>query len=451
MGVINRYTGWNIGVGIVGSRAVTTAAADYAAAATTISYTGGLMANEAFLGGAGGAMQPAAVSTGLKTGLKGLIGKVAIKLGLSTATSASGAAAGGAAAGAVIGNIPGAIIGFLGGLIGGEAISKLFSKLKVWWTKNKDNIAPTVAFLGLVGMVFGGGPLRIISTGIALTFGGIALASGGMRAIGAGIAGTWFILRKLLGSIVVEIGLATIIILVSIPPLVALIMFIINSGAYMVPPAPVGSAIIHIPSGGNLTKCNPSETGEDITHKLASSIRSGSVKYLPNSLGSRQDGICMTPTMIILHTSGGYDNDDGNVRTFETLVQRNVSCQLATDTDDTIFMLSFFEKQVEFAWCADNLNAGGISTEMAGECQKSCAPISKCSPNMSLTYTPNGPHPCTPLEDLSFDAVCKIMKQYKIPWSQVFQHEASSGTHTDPIGNEWVDKFILRLKSNCSI
>jgi len=233
------------------------------------------------------------------------------------------------------------------------------------------------------------------------------------------------------------------------PIIVYFILFIINSGAYIVPPSPAGFG--GFPPGGNLTKCNPDETGAEITEQLAASMESGSVRFLPDSLGSRMNGLCMTPTMIVLHTSGGYDNDDGNSRTYETLVSSDLSCQMATDTNDTILMLSFFEKQVEYPWCANNLDAGGVSIEMAGECQAGCAQIAKCSPNTSLTYTPTGPHPCPNLENLAFSAICKVMQKYKIPWSQVFQHEASNGTHDDPIGDEWVDKFILRLKNNCQI
>ena len=115
-------------------------------------------------------------------------------------------------------------------------------------------------------------------------------------------------------------------------------------------------------------------------------------------------------------------------------------------------MLSFFETQVEYSWCANDLNNGGVSIEMAGECQGGgCAPVSKCSPGTDLTYTPDGPHPCPPLEDLAFSAICKVMQEYKIPWTQVFQHEASNGSHTDPVGDEWVDKFIIRLKDNCVV
>ncbi len=240
--------------------------------------------------------------------------------------------------------------------------------------------------------------------------------------------------------------------LIAVIFMVAVILFIINSGAYVVPRQSLGS-ITTIPPGGNLTVCDPLETGADITQQIASSIQAGWVYLLPTASGSRQEGLCMTPTMIILHTSGGYDNDAGNSATYSTLVTNNVSCQMATDTDDTILMLNFFENQVENAWCADDLNAGGVSIEIAGEYRAgSVTPTDfTCAPNPDLIFTPNGPHPCEPEEDLAFDAICTVMQRYQIPWTQIFQHEASNGTHTDPVGDEWVEQFIERIRDNCQI
>jgi hypothetical protein len=330
-------------------------------------------------------------------------------------------------------------------LVAGWILGKIIEKID--WTKVKKFFKEVLGPLLLVGggMMFGAPVLGLAAGGLAF-----GLARGATLAgIGTGI---WGFFARIGSAFVITIATPIIIALIVIPPLVAFIMLVINNSAYMIPPIPVGGSIIHIPPGGNLTTCDPNTTGEDITDRLAGSMQSGSVYLLPDSLTSRQEGICMDPTMIILHTSGGFDNDDGNTRTYETLVQNDLSCQIATDTNETILMLSFFERQVEYSWCANDLNNGGVSIEMAGECQGSgCAPVSKCSPGTDLTYTPNGPHPCAPLEDLAFSAICKVMQEYKIPWTQVFQHEASNGSHTDPIGDEWVDKFIIRLKDNCVV
>lgn len=358
--------------------------------------------------------------------VKGFLGRAAAKLG---------AAAAGAPAGP-----PGIIAG---------ALASFAPDLLSWSKRNASKVAIGIgAFLFGAGFVFQS-PI-LMAGGGAVGFGGLVGGAGGVGPAlskAGGFASS--AITGITSLAVASIATPLIVALISIPVLVAIILFIINSGAYVVPPGP--ATFGGVPPGGNLTKCNPNETGAEITEQLATSIDSGSVRFLPDYLGSRREGLCMTPTMIVLHTSGGYDNDQGNSATYGTLVSRDRSCQLATDTNDTIFMLSFFEKQVESAWCSDDLNAGGVGIEMAGECQGGCAPVAKCSPNTSLTYQPNGPHPCPDLEDLSFDAICKTMRYYKIPWSQVFQHEASNGSHTDPLGDEWVDKFILRLKNSCQV
>lgn len=369
--------------------------------------------------------------------------QVAVKAGATATVSATLAALGASAPVPVL-NVILAAFGYL--------VGEIWSKFKVWWSKNKENIAPFLAVgAGLSLARFGIGPAILGGAGTFLMFGGTAsaLLFGPLR--------FFAILGRNIG---ITIATPVIVTLLIIPPLVAFIMLVINNSAYVVPPSLNSLSktmdLITIPPGGNLKKCDPNETGEDITEQLASSITAAGVYLLPDWIPSRRQGICMTPTMIILHTSGGYDNDNGNSATYETIVaaantEYPTSAHLATDTDNTIFMLSFFENEVEFGWHANNLNEGGIGIEMAGEYQGSHGPHSKCSPEGSLTYTPNGPHPCPPLEDLAFDAVCKVMQKYSIPWSQVYQHEQSSGTHIDPVGDAWSDKFILRIRDNCPI
>ena len=362
----------------------------------------------------------AASATGTKVAASGIFARIGAFLG---------------SAGPIVGTLIGAAVGWL--------VGKVIEKIP--WKKVLPVLAGIAGFFlfgPLIGLGLGLGTAALIGAGSGIGVGAT------LAGIGTGVVGFFGALGS---AMVISIGTPILVTLLVFPVVVALILFIINSGAYVVPPGVIGTSIIHIPPGGNLTKCDPEKTGTDITEQLASSIRNGSVYLLPNSLGSRKDGICMDPTMIILHTSSGYDNDDGNIRTYETLVARNVSCQLATDTNDTILMLNFFEKQVEFAWCADNLNAGGVSIEMAGEPDPGFGPFSKCAPTGNQTFTPNGPHPCLDEEDLAFDAICKTMQQYKIPWTQIFQHEASNGTHVDPNGDEWVDKFITRFKNNCPV
>ena len=247
--------------------------------------------------------------------------------------------------------------------------------------------------------------------------------------------------------------------------LVLVILFIINSGAYVVPPGQdltIYGSPSEIPEGGTLSSC-ANYPDIDITSSLAARISGGSVRLLPDDNGARLYGTCFIPQMIILHSSAGYDNNQGNDRTYETLVNRDVACQLATDTDDTILMQPFYESVVEVAWCANSWNDRGISIELAGECADGKNPCrrnySECQVgDDSYPYTFEAPgstatHPCPNLSDLAYNALCEVMQQYNIPWCQVYTHDdVPDATHKDVVGKGWVNNyFIPRLRDNCNV
>lgn len=158
------------------------------------------------------------------------LGKAAGKLigQLTGKAAGAGLAAAGAGTGAAATawTGPGALIGAAVGAI----IGKLVEKIGPWLKKNKDNLV----ILG--GLMIGGG---LLAGAPLLVFLGapLVLAGLGLGAIGTSIgAAAGLAIATLTGGFLSVIGLPVIITLVSIPILVVIILFIINSGAYLVPP-----------------------------------------------------------------------------------------------------------------------------------------------------------------------------------------------------------------------
>ncbi len=234
---------------------------------------------------------------------------------------------------------------------------------------------------------------------------------------------------------------------------VAFILFIINSGAYMVPPGEVserGTSTLP-PSGGIVVACPPESS--QITSTLASRIGMGAISnLLPIGTGPRGNGLCIIPTMIVMHWSAGYDNAQGNSATFSTLQSRDLACQVATDTNDVYLMQPFYENSVEYPWCANSWNIYSINNEMAGGCAGSCNfALSECDPRNSLAFDSEPPHPCMPETDRAIEATCVLMEQYNIPWCQIYGHYQvpDSGGKIDP-GEEFLqDYFIPRIRQEC--
>lgn len=145
-------------------------------------------------------------------------------------------------------------------------------------------------------------------------------------------------------------------------------------------------------------------------------------------------------------SAGANDNPSGNEETYNTLVNRSVTavnegkpenavaCQLGVDTNDVEFWQPFYEKQVEMAWCANSFNSFAISNEMAG-----------------TQFTDSPPPPNLDELELTYDATCKIMKQYGIPWCRIYGHfeVPDSGGKTDPGKDFLYNVFIPEIKKRC--
>lgn len=207
------------------------------------------------------------------------------------------------------------------------------------------------------------------------------------------------------------------------------------------------------------------EGGQEITAQLAAQMQDGHEQLLPNTVTARSDAgrMCITPTMIIIHWSGGWDNDQGNDATYGTLIQRNLACQLASDTNDIIIMQPFYETQVELPWCAGTWNVYSINNELAGGYVPSPLEPEYGSVDIRFTDESGNPsrigNPYKPSQtvfpeksvvDHAVSATCAIMKQYNIPWTQIYGHYQVPGSGKPDPGREFLeDYFIPRVKNEC--
>ena len=205
LGTIQSATGWNLGV--------TKTAVE--AGKLALEKGGAAIAGKA----AGQAVGQAAVQTATKTGLAAT---------LSTALAGLGAWAG--PVGIAIGTAVGTLLG------------KLLEKID--WAKVKGWLKDNGPIILLGGGLLLGGP----AWGIGLGLGGLALA-GKFTALGIA-RGTWRFFRRIGTFFLITIGTPFIVTLLVLPPLIAFIMFVINSGAYLVPPKPVAESGFSPGTGG---------------------------------------------------------------------------------------------------------------------------------------------------------------------------------------------------------
>lgn len=169
----------------------------------------------------------------LKAGVKGLAIKAVAKLGLKGLFTKIGAAIG-TALGAVFGPLApiiGAIVGFLSS----------FALNALSWLKRKiaENKEVVLGLLLLGSGLFVGGALGLglIAAGGLTALGATAIKLAGLGGAGASVGGVFSSALTGLTSVALPaIGVPIVVSLLTIPFVVAIILFIINSGAYIVPP-----------------------------------------------------------------------------------------------------------------------------------------------------------------------------------------------------------------------
>lgn len=180
---------------------------------------------------AAGTIESTAVTAGAITAGTEVAGAATAAIAGTAAGVEAGATAG-AAAGAATGPLALILIPLLALL--GTLFSKLISSLMVWLKKHKEDVAiaalvcgvPTLVF----GMIFRAVPLMIIGGGL------IAAGTVSRTAVSAFLIGAVLFVRAVALSLLVLITTPIIIAFLVIPIVVAVILFIINSGAYLVPP-----------------------------------------------------------------------------------------------------------------------------------------------------------------------------------------------------------------------
>lgn len=280
----------------------------------------------------------------------------------------------------------------------------------------------------------------------------------GMAMVGAGVAasspfflmGGSFLMFYRYSPVARAIRFSAKIVVVVFAVITLLTIFIImtihmtNTGAYIVPQGGYGEQFGNLTGGDGtsyppdiVNNCNPDETGEDITEDIARRITNGAVHLLPDNTGPRPLKLCIEPTLIVIHWSGGHSNNEGNDRTYETLISRNLACQLATDTNDQWVMQPFYENQVELSWCVGEWNIYAISNEMAGGAESEfTAPI---------------PPPPEVEFNMAVQSTCVIMQQYNIPWTQIYGHYEvpNNGGKTDPGARFLHEAFIPAVRNRC--
>ncbi len=182
--------------------------------------------------------------------LFGNLASKAVKGLVSKATKAVAAKVVGAGAGTAVGGPVGSAIGYAVGWFVDKTIGKVLDFLR----EHRD-VAYALLFspLVVVGLVFGI-PLLTVAGGV-----GIAVSlTGGTGAVAAGVGSAVSGFFGALGSaFVTTIATPVIVALISIPVAVAFILFIINSGAYVVPPRP-SSVLEENPFIGVVKEVEPS-------------------------------------------------------------------------------------------------------------------------------------------------------------------------------------------------
>lgn len=351
--------------------------------------------------------------------------------GAAVATGAEVGAATGAAAGGPIAPLTaliGAIIGFL--IVKGKDI---FS----WLKRQSKNLilllGGGIALLGgalgmaLAGIVGLGIPGMVIGAGVGAV--GFTALTGGSKALSAAASKATAFTGALVGLAAVEIGTTVIIIAISIPIVVALILFIINTSAFVVPPNPIAFGDFGLPPG---TSFNCTDSGALV------SAPNSTLKLLPDTNRIRAQQLCIVPTEIVMHWSAGVVIN-GAIATYNTLVSRDLACHYATDPDTTLQMLQIWEKKVEFSACQGSPhNDYAIGIEMSGTCFSSMP---------GSCYGVDNPPPEAEIQR-TVDLVCWLKKQYNIK-TIIGHYEIPYSGKSDPGKDFLYQTFLPRVNTQC--
>ncbi|MDA1316784.1 MAG: N-acetylmuramoyl-L-alanine amidase [bacterium] len=147
---------------------------------------------------------------------------------------------------------------------------------------------------------------------------------------------------------------------------------------------------------------------------------------------------CDKPRMIVIHWSGGWSSAQV---TFNTLNERDRSCQFAIDENTTIQMLDHYPDLVERGWCAGEYgNVGSINFEITGSYFDSVL--------LERNQNPKRYEQLITMTDKTVALTCKFIQMYSIPKSAIYGHYQLQSGKPDP-GVEYLKFFKQRVNQAC--
>jgi hypothetical protein len=230
-----------------------------------------------------------------------LLGKLSAKAVSGLAGKAAGAVtakAAGAGIGTAVGGPVGSAVGYAVGWISNKVVGKALDFLR----EHRD-VAYALLFVPVAGagLIFGI-PVLTVAGGVGMA---VSLTGG----TGAAVSGIGGALGSFFGALpslfVTAIATPVIVALISIPVIVALILFIINSGAYIVPPLP-SSAVAENPYIGVVKEVEPAGPFENsdlpisVTYTITVTAKRGtltnvSFEHKCEVLGENSNTSCPAP------------------------------------------------------------------------------------------------------------------------------------------------------------
>ncbi len=153
-------------------------------------------------------------------------------------------------------------------------------------------------------------------------------------------------------------------------------------------------------------------------------------------------GGCIKPKMIVLHWSGAWTNAQA---TFNTLNERQLACQLATDNNVQLQMQQLYPSVAQKGQCVGGYDQDGvfyntyiINNEITGyDFDRVLEDPLKYKEQYDMLMIET---------EKALQSTCWLMKQYQIPISQIKGHFQLNSDKSDP-GRKYLNEFISKLSA----
>lgn len=148
---------------------------------------------------------------------------------------------------------------------------------------------------------------------------------------------------------------------------------------------------------------------------------------------------CDKPRMIVIHWSAGWSTAQA---TFNTLNDRDRSCQFAVDENETLQMLNMYSSSsgpLERGWCAGgDSNVGSINFEITGAYFDEVLenPNSRKYENLII------------MTDKTVSLTCQFIQMYGIPKNAIYGHYQLQSGKSDP-GKKYLQFFKNKVNQKC--